>query len=320
MALFSETNITSTGKLPSSFTGAQLGTADLLEQLLGKERSGTTSPASIASGFDQDFLARTIQNLLAAQQPARDISRQRVTDATRRAGMLSSGLAGTVAADLEGQFALQDRALGSQLGGTFFQEQLKAQIADAREAGEGSPEFQQLNELLRSSNVFKESQSQQQSPNTLNEVLSLLAGPLSDLISGGAGGLFGTGSSGGGLLGSIAKGAGSLIDSIFGGGGGDGGDIFGDFADGASFNAFQDFDFGNFDFTGDFGTSGGFDTGSFADLEDAQARRRATGLFPFHARYTVEDWRWLLDSADFDLVAEAGPLHERYWFFVACPR
>ena len=57
-----------------------------------------------------------------------------------------------------------------------------------------------------------------------------------------------------------------------------------------------------------------------ADLEDAQARRRATGLFPFHARYTVEDWRWLLDAAGYDLVAEKGPLHERYWIFVASPR
>ena len=56
-----------------------------------------------------------------------------------------------------------------------------------------------------------------------------------------------------------------------------------------------------------------------SDLQDTQARSRATRMFPFHARYTVEDWRWLLDQAGFDVVAESGPLHERYWFFVARP-
>lgn len=56
-----------------------------------------------------------------------------------------------------------------------------------------------------------------------------------------------------------------------------------------------------------------------ADLYDPAARSRATRMFPFHARYTIEDWHWLLNHAEFDMVAESGPLHERYRFFVARP-
>ena len=263
MALLSETNITSTGKLPSSFTGAQLGTANLLTDILGDIGGDPSFDPGISSGFDQDFLAESLQNLIGAQQPARDISRQRVTDATRRAGMLSSGLAGTVQADLEGQFAVQDKDFATQLGGTFFQEQLKAKIAQAEEQGQGSPAFQQLNDLLKSSAVFRESESTGTQDSTFMDILKLLSGvsgPLSEAILGSDGS--------GGLLGLISKGisaGGSLIDSIFGGSSTDFGfPSFGDsFADSAS-SLFGSLSGG----TGDF-TLGGTDLDSlFSGLGD----------------------------------------------------
>ena len=49
-----------------------------------------------------------------------------------------------------------------------------------------------------------------------------------------------------------------------------------------------------------------------------EALRRAFRLFPVHNKYTVEDWRWLLGEAGFDILAQAE-LRTSHRIFVATP-
>jgi len=48
------------------------------------------------------------------------------------------------------------------------------------------------------------------------------------------------------------------------------------------------------------------------------ALRRAFRLFPVHNKYTVEDWRWLLGEARFEILAQAE-LRASHRIFVATP-
>ncbi len=52
----------------------------------------------------------------------------------------------------------------------------------------------------------------------------------------------------------------------------------------------------------------------------AEARRRRTALFPFHNRYTVDDWLWLLGEAGFDVIGQDDPSPSPQRLFVAVPR
>jgi SAM-dependent methyltransferase len=49
------------------------------------------------------------------------------------------------------------------------------------------------------------------------------------------------------------------------------------------------------------------------------ALRRAFRLFPVHNKYTLEDWRWLLGEAGFEILAQAE-LRASHRLFVATPR
>src|SRR2546422_1853510 len=46
--------------------------------------------------------------------------------------------------------------------------------------------------------------------------------------------------------------------------------------------------------------------------------RRAFRLFPVHNKYTVEDWRWLLDEAGFEILAQTE-LRASHRVFVTTP-
>jgi len=48
------------------------------------------------------------------------------------------------------------------------------------------------------------------------------------------------------------------------------------------------------------------------------ALRRAFRLFPVHNKYTVEDWRWLLGEAGFEVLAQTE-LRTSHRIFVATP-
>jgi SAM-dependent methyltransferase len=48
------------------------------------------------------------------------------------------------------------------------------------------------------------------------------------------------------------------------------------------------------------------------------ALRRAFRLFPVHNKYTVEDWRWLLGEAGFEILAQTE-LRASHRIFVATP-
>jgi hypothetical protein len=61
--------------------------------------------------------------------------------------------------------------------------------------------------------------------------------------------------------------------------------------------------------------SRGRDTGE--DLH--QSRRRWLRLFPFHNKYTVEDWKWVLKEAGFSLVTTVQ-LRPQSQIFLATPR
>jgi len=49
-----------------------------------------------------------------------------------------------------------------------------------------------------------------------------------------------------------------------------------------------------------------------------EALRRAFRLFPVHNKYTVEDWRWLLGEAGFEILAQTE-LRASHRIFVATP-
>ena len=49
-----------------------------------------------------------------------------------------------------------------------------------------------------------------------------------------------------------------------------------------------------------------------------EALRRAFRLFPVHSKYTVEDWRWLLGEAGFEILAQTE-LRASHRIFVATP-
>ena len=53
--------------------------------------------------------------------------------------------------------------------------------------------------------------------------------------------------------------------------------------------------------------------------DQAVGRLRAMRLFPSHNKYTLEDWRWLLDECGFDVVADAAP-RANFHAFVATVR
>ena len=53
--------------------------------------------------------------------------------------------------------------------------------------------------------------------------------------------------------------------------------------------------------------------------EGGQDHQRRMQRFPLHNRYTVEDWRWLLDQERFEVLAEAAP-RESHRAFVATPQ
>ena len=57
-----------------------------------------------------------------------------------------------------------------------------------------------------------------------------------------------------------------------------------------------------------------------SDRSPEEERSRSMKLFGFHNRYTVEDWRWILGEAGFDLLAEAAPDGKYHRLFIAAPK
>lgn len=53
--------------------------------------------------------------------------------------------------------------------------------------------------------------------------------------------------------------------------------------------------------------------------DDAGARLSRFRLWPAHNKYTLDDWRWLLDQGGFDLIGEDLP-HPNFHLFVAAPK
>ena len=62
------------------------------------------------------------------------------------------------------------------------------------------------------------------------------------------------------------------------------------------------------------------DRGTGPARSPEELRSRSMKLFGVHNHYTVEDWRWILAEAGFDVLAEAAPDGKYHRLFVAAPK